>query len=330
MKIKLDFESGTIALPAAVAAGVVRASATALRLLVLLAADSAACEDTDAAADRLIKKLKCTRAEYDMALAFWCGAGVTEQLDQGGEPEEAAEQSAPQMADVPDAKAVKRTAKLMRAAGVPEYTSEELSELLENNSGTLRLVDEAQRRLGRMFNPREVSLLVGLQSYLELDNDYIFVLLDYCARVGKTSMRYIETMAFGMYDEGVHGAEQLAERLAEREAYATVEGKFKALIGARGRKLSAKESRFLTRWVNEMKYDLSMIELAYDVTVDSQHEYNPAYMNGILERWYSDAITTPEQVRADREKHKGEKQGNSSFDTDEFFEAALKRSYSDN
>ena len=118
--------------------------------------------------------------------------------------------------------------------------------------------------------------------------------------------------------------------LAQRETYATLEGKFKALIGARGRKLSAKEARFLNRWSDEMKYGFEMIEMAYEITVDTQHEYNPAYMNGILERWYSASITTPEDVRRDAESHKTRRQGDSSFNTDEFFEAALKRSYSDN
>ena len=202
--------------------------------------------------------------------------------------------------------------------------------MLENNEGSLGLVDEAQRRIGRMFNTREVSILVGLKNYLELDDEYIYVLLEHCARVGKTSMRYVETMAFGMYDENVHDAEALRVRLEEREAYATLEGKFKSLIGGRSRKLSAKEVRFLNRWSGEMKYGFDMIELAYDITVDVQHEYNPAYMNGILERWYAACITTPEQVREDSQAHKARAQGGSSFDTDEFFEAALKRSYSDN
>ena len=79
-----------------------------------------------------------------------------------------------------------------------------------------------------------------------------------------------------------------------------------------------------------MKYGFDMIEMAYDITVDTQHEYNPAYMNGILERWYSAAITTPEQVREDARSHKAKAQGGSSFDTEEFLEAALRRSYSDN
>lgn len=227
-----------------------------------------------------------------------------------------------------------RKTKLQRAAEIPDYSAEELGHMLESDVGAMALVDEGQRRIGRMFNTREVAILVGLKNYLELSNEFLYILLEHCAHVGKTSMRYVETTAFGIYDEGIHDADALRQKLADRELYSGFEGRFKAMVGARGRRLSAKESRFINRWCLEMKYDFEMVELAYDLTVDRCHEYNPAYMNGILERWYADGITTPDAVRSDAEAHNGTQKKTPrdgvSFNTDEFFEAALRRSYSDN
>lgn len=316
MKVTFDFESGSAAFPKCALARIKKASDTAVRLLIILAADDEARQNIDAAAPRIMKQLGCDRAELDRALAFWCGAGVADTV----------EESAVKTADKPS----ETDKKLISAGELPDYTMKELGDMLEQNDGSLQLVDEAQRRLGRIMNEREIGIIVGLQNHLELTDEYMYVLLDYCARIGKTSVRYVEKLAFGMYDEGVHDADVLEERLREREEYATLEGKLKALIGARGRKLSAKETRFLNRWALEMKYSFEMIELAYDITVDAQHEYNPAYMNGILEKWYSKSIMTPEQVQAETEQYKKSKQGAmGSFDTDEFFEAALSRSYSD-
>lgn len=316
MKVTFDFESGSAAFPKCALARIKKASDTAVRLLIILAADDEARQNIDAAAPRIMKQLGCDRAELDRALAFWCGAGVADTV----------EESAVKTADKPS----EPDKKLISAGELPDYTMKELGDMLEQNDGSLQLVDEAQRRLGRIMNEREIGIIVGLQNHLELSDEYMYVLLDYCARIGKTSVRYVEKLAFGMYDEDVHDADVLAERLREREEYATLEGKLKALIGARGRKLSAKETRFLNRWALEMKYSFEMIELAYDITVDAQHEYNPAYMNGILEKWYSKSIMTPEQVQAETEQYKKSKQGAmGSFDTDEFFEAALSRSYSD-
>jgi DnaD/phage-associated family protein len=344
--IKFDFEKGTASFPTAAADKVSRASDTALRLLIILAAEPDCRTDFEGRAAYIAEKLKCTRKELDMALWYWCGAGVMDIAPDEAESAKSAigtkaaqETAAPVTRDsgVPDTDAalqtsddttVKKSAKLMRAAGVPEYTTEELNDLLEKDMGALRFVDEAQRRIGRMLNPREVSILIGLRAHLKLEDEYIFVLLDYCARINKTSMRYVETVACGMYDDGVTDADALAAALAGREAYGELEGKFKVMIGARGRKLTAKETRFLGRWSAEMKYDIKMIELAYEITVDAIHEYSPAYMNTIMERWYASAITTPEQVEAERAKRKLTDSG-SSFDTNDFFEAALKRSYSD-
>ena len=320
MKINFDFESGTAVFPKAALARIKKASDTAVRLLIILAADDEARQDVDAAAPRIMKQLGCDRAELDKAIAFWCGAGVADTVE--GDDAETAQK--------PSEQCSKTDKKLISVGELPDYTMRELGDMLEQNEGSLHLVDEAQRRLGRIMNEREIGIIVGLQNHLELSDEYLYVLLDYCARIGKTSVRYVEKLAFGMYDEDVHDADVLEERLRQREEYATLEGKLKALIGARGRKLSVKETRFLNRWALEMKYSFEMIELAYDITVDTQHEYNPAYMNGILEKWYSKSIMTPEQVHTEAEQYKKSKQGAmGSFDTNEFFEAALSRSYSD-
>lgn len=349
MKIEFDYENGTAAFPSAAAERVGRASDTAVRLLILLAANPAYAEDFNAYAEEIGKKLNRTRGELDIALSFWCGAGIAEIIEGtaqddtpaddgqtangGGGLLQAGEAVTAKQTDgsIKDAAASaaaggRRSSKLMRAAGIPEYTSEELADMLEKNSGALSFVDESQRRIGRMLNPREVSILIGLRGYLELEDEYIHILLDYCSRIEKTSMRYVETLAFGMYDEGVTDSDALAARLAERESYGLLEGRFKAMIGARGRRLTAKETRFLNRWSVEMKYDFSMIEIAYEITVDTKHEYNPAYMNGILERWYASGITEPAQAEAERSKKKQGADFGGSFDTDEFFEAALRRS----
>lgn len=360
MRIALELSEGAFSVPAPAMKRLRQASGTALRLLLVLASDAAVRENFEAEADRVAELLRCDRAQLDAALAFWCGAGVAELIeadesDDGNvsvaeadaaptfdaeaatETAKSATETAKLAADAATNVTVarpQRSARLMSAAELPEYTTDELNRLLESNVGSVAMIDEAQRCIGRMFNPREVAVLVGLKGYLELSDDYIYILLEHCARMGKTSMRYVEKTAVGMYDEGIHDAETLRERLAEKELYSSFEGRFKAMVGGRGRRLTAKESRFVNRWCLEMKYEFEMIELAYDITVDRCHEYNPAYMNGVLERWYAAGIMTPEAVKADAEAHtgasRGGKQDGVSFNTEDFFEAALKRSYSDN
>ena len=57
------------------------------------------------------------------------------------------------------------------------------------------------------------------------------------------------------------------------------------------------------------------------------------YANAVMENWYKSGLTTLEAVDESLDARKAEKKSAdaknpvSSFDTDDFFEAALKRSY---
>ena len=83
--------------------------------------------------------------------------------------------------------------------------------------------------------------------------------------------------------------------------------------------------------MNEFKYDLAIIEKAYDITVAATSKPSIHYANAILEKWYAEGVRTLADVEALLEKREQEKaeDSTSSFDIDDFFNAALKRSYSD-
>ena len=65
-----------------------------------------------------------------------------------------------------------------------------------------------------------------------------------------------------------------------------------------------------------------------EITIEKcQGKLSYAYMAKILENWHINGIKTLEDAEKSLEEYKGkQKLQMSSFDTDEFFEAALKRS----
>ena len=83
-----------------------------------------------------------------------------------------------------------------------------------------------------------------------------------------------------------------------------------------------------------MKYPIEVIEKAYEITVDATSKPTLHYANTVLERWHSEGLLTLDQI-LDSYKEKGNAKGkksgasapdvSSSFDTDEFFDAAVKR-----
>ena len=124
-------------------------------------------------------------------------------------------------------------------------------------------------------------------------------------------------------------ASRIVDTHLSKERMKDAEGQIRAMFGMTGRALTTKEKKYISSWVEKMNFDVEMIRLAYDKTVDATHEPSCPYANGILERWFADGIDTPDKVAAADEKHLVAKAAEQSggFDTDIFFEAALKRSY---
>ena len=325
-----------IALPGAVAQVMTNASAEDLRLLILLCAEPALRENTA----RLCERLGCTEEQVRLSLAFWRGAGVL--TVENGVSETPASQSAAEES-VPTA--VSAPAAAHHTDSLPRYTTEELSDLLERRQEAAALIDECQRVLGRIFNVREIGVLVGLLDYLSLDAEYLILLCAHCAGLGKTSIHYVEKVAQDMVAGGACTVEALQETLRREDAAREAEGRIRALFGAQDRKLTATERKYIRRWTDEWKFDMGMIELAYEATVDTIGDASMRYTDGVLKRWAAEGLTTPEAVAASDERWRrareneaasagksktpkdgGKKQGG-SFDVDDFFEAALKRSY---
>ena len=74
-----------------------------------------------------------------------------------------------------------------------------------------------------------------------------------------------------------------------------------------------------------------VMKLAYEVAVNSTGSPSMPYTNKVLSNWKEAGYTTAEQVKAAMEEYQQKKENKgaaaqSSFGTDEFFEAALRRS----
>lgn len=101
-------------------------------------------------------------------------------------------------------------------------------------------------------------------------------------------------------------------------------------FGTGSRALIKKEREYVDRWANQYRFSREMIAKAYEVTVARTNKASMDYANAVLENWYAAGYRTPEEVdaaEAERQKNADRRPEGSSFDTDEFFEAALRRSY---
>ena len=316
--MKLNFWQEVLVLPASVLSHLDAATPEQLRVLLWLASDL-----TLATKHKQLAKLAgCDVATARTAVKFWCEHGVM------GEEAEAA---APAMATAPAEAPVKK--KLQRADELPNYTSGELSDLLEARASVRLLIDEAQRILGKMFNPSDVNIMVGMLDYLGMNEECILLLLAHCKKIGKSNLRTIEKFAYTLVDKGINDVESMEAEICAMEAMYTFEGEVRALFGMKTRAMTSKESKMLSAWLS-FGYDINIVRMAYEITVNATGEASLPYTNAILEKWNANGWKTAAEIEAgmnaEREKRENaanKKELGNSFDTDDFFEAALERGF---
>ena len=315
MKIELLYGRRAACLPVLSASVTDKATKKDLRVLLALSAMPLADLDKDTVTRRLSAELSLSEGDVENALAFWRGAEVV------GFAEEESE-TPPKIGEATAKKKV-----LDKQRGLPSYTSGELADIAERTGDFEALIGACQQSLGKMFNTAEIAIIAGMVDDLGFDGEYILLLLSHCARMGKKSLRYAERMAISLYDEEVTDAAALEARLRSVEEMAEVTGAIRSMFGFSSRALSAKEKKMIERWVCGMKYGMDVIRLAYDATVDAIHEPSMSYTNTILERWYAAGLKSVSEVQKSMKEYRQKKQGNSSFDIDDFFSAALKNTY---
>ncbi len=345
-RITIHYGSAVTVFPSIPQGVLERATKTDLLVLLALCARPADGGEADlrAISESLAAAAGCAVAQAEASLAFWRGTGLIDIIE--GEhtartlPAITAPAAPSAPTEHPAAAAAPAAKKPSRRDELPQYTSEELATLLEEHEDVASYINECQRTWGKIFNTHEVNILLGLVDYLGLEWEYVISLLAYCVqaqekRGGKKSMRYVESTAFSFYDEGINDPVALQEKLRQLEQMADIEGQLRALFGMGARAWTPKEKQCFSTWLYEYHYGMEIIRMAYDVTVDTKGAPNLNYMNSVLANWNKDNLRTPADVEANQaafraERGKG-KAGtvSGSFDTDDFFEAAVRQSLGD-
>lgn len=325
MKYIINYGSKVAVVPEKALDASARAGELELRVLLGLCAHGGSVD-----IKKLAKSLSCNEDDVKSALSFWRGAGI---IELGDSKETAADEPvAEQVAQKSEEKAVESepAKKLRRPDELPQYTSDQLSDILEQRKETATLIDECQNIMGKVFNVKEINVLMGLVDYLELDCEYIMMLLSYCVSLGKKTLHYAEKLAFALYDAGITTGEQLSDELRRRELASDAEGRIRTLFGIGERAFTTKEKKFISAWINDMNYSIEIIEKAYEVTADATGKGSLPYANTVLERWNASGLRTLDQIEASYKKSGSESPATGSFDTDSFFEAAVRRSLGNN
>lgn len=359
-QLKIKYDTSVVALPGKITEVMNRASLAELKVLLTLCSSAELCNayGSEDWTLRVAEMADCSEDDVRAALGFWRGVDVISVGEVGRKrtaskirtQEQKNETAQPaKVAPAPEenmAVAAEKAVKLRHKAELPHYTTDQLATLLETHAETAHWLDECQRIFGKIFNTLEVNTILGFVDYLGLDWEYVMTLLSYHVSVQEQrgmpkSLRAVEKMAFDFYDREIRTTGELQSEIRRLKFFAETEGKLRTLFGMGERSLTPKEKKYFSAWLYDFGFGMDIIRLAYDVTVDATGNANINYMNSVLSNWNKDGLRTPEAIKAADEAHKAEtaektrnkkkqtEQPKGSFDTDDFFAAAVRRSFGD-
>ena len=308
MKIEFKYTSGILNLPSAVADCAAEATEVQLKVLLFLAATPEYLNDIEPYFTTLCQRLNVTVSEIKESLAFWSKKGA---LSLDGV-------SAKELESL----YVETTAQNRE----PEYTGKQILSYVQRNKDFRALCKECEAVLGKAFTAQDYNNVMQLKSYFKFSDEYVLLLLAHCVESEKASWAYIRKIAANLYDEGISSYSKLEAHFSARRNKRSLEYKIRKLLGIGEREFTKSEKAYVEKWIG-LKLSIELLTKAYEITIEKTGKISYAYMAKILDNWQLNGIKTAQDVENSIEQYKNKQQmSTSTFDTDDFFEAALKRS----
>lgn len=174
------------------------------------------------------------------------------------------------------------------------YTAAQIKRMREQEDNK-QLFYIIEQYVAKPLSPADASKIIFMKDSLNMSSELIEYLVEYCVSNKQTSFRYMEKIALSWFDNGITTVED-----AKNEAQIFVKRNAPVLksFGIKGRNLTPAETEFIDRWYDEYGFDSEIIVEACNRTVISMGKPNFTYADGILRKWRSAGVHTPEDLRA--------------------------------
>lgn len=186
----------------------------------------------------------------------------------------------------------------------PSYTMEEIDGVCAANSQVSELLRQAETILQKQLTQSDLEMLYSFHDWLGLPVEVIIMLLTYAAKRGKTTKRYLETVAMDWADKGIDTYEAAEAYVSELEALDSYERQARSILGIYDRALTQTERKYLKQWCTQRQTPPELIQLAYDKTVANTGKLSWAYMNKLIVSWMDEGLTTRKQVEQKEEQYR--------------------------
>lgn len=199
-----------------------------------------------------------------------------------------------------------------------KLSSFEVSQRINNTEELKWLRSEAERLFGRFLNQTETNTLVSMFDYAGISADVIVMIIEYCISIDKANIRFIEKTAYSWADMGIDNHQKVEAHITTLITNKNNESLIKTTFGIWNQNLTTRQREFINVWLEDYKFSIEMIKIAYEMCVDNTGKLSFPYINRILTTWNEKNIKTPadvEQTEATRKQNEKIKEG---FDANEF------------
>lgn len=248
------------------------------------------------AAERLLKQGSGDAALLYLSLLSRGDAGGLSSWDARRVEEAYQELTKLQLAD-PARLPLPEKAEKPEPSDPPEYGTKDVAMAMKEGAAFLFLVEELQKRLGKLLSPSDLQILLTLYDYLSMPAEVILLLSSWCIEQGekkygegrKPTLPQIRREAFRWHRQGIASLEAAEAHIQTLMRRGEGAEKLLPLIGIHGRGPVAAERRYLEAWA-EMEFEDDAIVLAYEKTVLKKQSMNWPYMNSILKNWHQKGL----------------------------------------
>lgn len=268
-------------------------------------------------AGRIAGFLGLPTSEVAQALDYWVSQGILKnkaqiELDTDVIPVQQTmdfvkESTKPNKESKPNSTKESQQQKIITISSRKNITMDEIDTLSKTDPVIREIIDNAQSMIGRTLSRTEIENLVSLYSYVGLSPEYIYLCMDYCFNtLGKRSISYLSRIINDFIADDIDTydkAESHVEYLNKSSGY---QGQIRTIFAIYDRNLTSQEKKYIDTWFSSYKYDIPLIRIAYERTIDNIGKLSFKYINSILSNWYTKGIKTTQQALQEILTHQNE------------------------
>lgn len=168
-------------------------------------------------------------------------------------------------------------------AVTPKYAAKDVTSYIKENDDMKNMYLIAQGILNRPLSSTEITTLYSMYDWLGLPREVVLMILENCAQIGKTNMRYIEKVAVSWSEKGIDTLDKAKAHLRATKEFNTTKAKIKKIFQIKDRSFTESELKYISKWINDMSVSIDMIKKAYDITITNTQKLSYPYMTKILQ-----------------------------------------------